>query len=1261
VNSSGDQTPLIRRSPDEVVHALECGLLPEEAPDLRVGNYKLLQKIGEGGFGVVWMAEQLEPIRRRVALKIIKAGMDTQEVIARFEVERQALALMEHANIARVFDAGATEAGRPYFAMELVQGVSITRYCDENRLPAEARLYLFIAVCQAMQHAHQKGVIHRDLKPSNILVTLHDGVPVPKIIDFGIAKATGGARLTDKTLFTQFHAFIGTPAYTSPEQMEMSGLDLDTRTDIYSLGVLLYELLAGRQPFDADALIKLGLDAMRRTIREVDPLRPSHRLTSLTDAERTFIAQQRSTDVGKLSLLLRGDLDWIVMRCLEKDRTRRYETANGLALDIQRHLASEPVAARPPSGAYRFRKFVHRHKLAVAAATAVAVSVIAGLITSSVLLVRERAARAHAVVAEQAESRLRQQADAARKLETKNAGRTALNLAGQLLEKAKVADALAYLVYAAQKDPDNTLIAPRLASVLTSHNFLIPEGAPLQCDSRVLALRYSNDGRSIYIGTEDGTLRMIDASSGELKREIRLGKNVRSAGWAFADKNETVFAVSFVDKTVGLFEVKSGRPVWPLIHLDEELHWELGLQFSPDGQYLYAHGLHCFWVWDAVTGKERLKQSFALFYFGPEFTNDGTRLAFVSQDRVNVWSLPEFKPSFEPITIKRKYVPNVTLLPHFSPDGRILAIVDPGAGVYVFDATTGNSLRPTIESTSYFTAFLPDGRLFAVTGNVWELLDVTTGKSARLPVVSGFSGDWTDSADGRFRLTTSDDGFPRLWETQTGRLVAEATLQQHDAFCAVPSPDGTRVAFGTSNGGVLRLHVGRGAACPLALRELPAPRAIPVPFFNQRPARLLWFQQDRAVALDVASGREIAGGFAYPSVEPLELQNPNIVVHARSDLKFFVIQDWAGHHPSEVWDHNANGIRRVGRLQGDGGTPPASGPYNAFSLTGDLFARAKGLKEIGIWNLRTGASVGPGCSYENRELNPIGWMDFSPDGKLLAAGTTGGKCVVWEVATGQVIATLPMPSDTYCGYAHFSPDGTRLLTADGRDHARLWNAATGEPCSAILNDAVADRIGFSPDGRWFFTGGNSSLRIWDGKNGRPVSELPMTKGYAFFSRNGERVAVTEGHVVQVCDVRTGQPLTEPVQLLRVWRPLADWSPDDRFIQINDRGGEVFSVAPPLPEGTPIPPWLLQLASICGAKKINETGQCVDAPEIVAQIGDVRRQLAALPDDAPYVEWGRWILDPSPTRSIAPGFTITPAEADKFEMKAWQQTTPNESP
>jgi serine/threonine protein kinase/tetratricopeptide (TPR) repeat protein len=372
----------------------------EKAGD-RIGRYKLLEQIGEGGCGVVYLAEQEEPVSRRVALKVIKLGLDTKSVIARFEAERQALAMMDHPNIAKVLDAGATATGRPFFVMELVRGVKITEYCDNARLSTNARLDLFIQVCQAIQHAHQKGIIHRDIKPSNILVTVNDGVPVPKVIDFGIAKATGGLKLTTKTLFTAFEQFIGTPAYMSPEQAVLTSLDIDTRSDIYTLGVLLYELLTGKTPFDATDLLAIGLDEMCRAIREQEPPRPSTRIGALAPNELSTTAQRRGIEAPKLASELRGDLDWIVMKALEKDRARRYETATGLANDVQRHLDNEVVSATPPSLGYRLRKFARRNRTALSVAVGIAALLVAATVVSSWLAVR--AMRAEELARVQAE------------------------------------------------------------------------------------------------------------------------------------------------------------------------------------------------------------------------------------------------------------------------------------------------------------------------------------------------------------------------------------------------------------------------------------------------------------------------------------------------------------------------------------------------------------------------------------------------------------------------------------------------------------------------------------------------------------------------------------------------------------------------------------------------------------------------------------------------------------------------------------------
>jgi serine/threonine protein kinase/tetratricopeptide (TPR) repeat protein len=365
-----------------------------EGPGTTIGPYKLMEPIGEGGMGVVYVAEQSQPVRRRVALKVIKPGMDTRQVIARFEAERQALALMDHPNIAKVHDGGTTESGRPYFVMELVRGLPITDYCDRQQLSIRERLDLFVLVCRAVQHAHQKGIIHRDIKPSNVLITLHDGVPVPKIIDFGIAKATGQS-LSEKTVYTAFAQLVGTPLYMSPEQAELSGLDIDTRSDIYSLGVLLYELLTGTTPFDSEALKKAAFDEVRRIVREEEPPRPSTRLGSLGET-LTTISARRKADPRRLGASMKGELDWVVMKALEKDRRRRYETANDFAADVMRYLTDRPVEACPPSAWYRFTKYARRNRAALTTAALVALALVTGTAVSAWQAVQARRAGAEA-------------------------------------------------------------------------------------------------------------------------------------------------------------------------------------------------------------------------------------------------------------------------------------------------------------------------------------------------------------------------------------------------------------------------------------------------------------------------------------------------------------------------------------------------------------------------------------------------------------------------------------------------------------------------------------------------------------------------------------------------------------------------------------------------------------------------------------------------------------------------------------------------
>jgi serine/threonine-protein kinase len=427
-----------------------------EGPGTVIGPYKLLEQIGEGGMGLVFMAEQTQPVRRRVALKVLKPGMDTRQVVARFEAERQALALMDHPHIAHVFDAGATASGRPYFVMELVRGVPITEFCDQRLLTTRQRLELFVLVCQAMQHAHQKGIIHRDLKPSNVLVTLHDVVAVPKVIDFGIAKATSGP-LTERTLFTHFAQMVGTPLYMSPEQAEMNGLDVDTRSDVYALGVLLYELLTGATPFAGETLKKVGLDEMRRLIREEEPPTPSQRLHTLDAQACSTVSERRGVDLRRLRQSLRGELDWIVMRALEKDRDRRYESASAFAADVQRYLNDEAVAACPPSAGYRLRKYVRRNRRALVTVGIVAAALVAATVVSTWQAVVARDALGQAETArKQAESDRDWAKTAERHAATEAAIARAVNdfLQGDLLEQVHSVPAISE---ASAGNPDLTV------------------------------------------------------------------------------------------------------------------------------------------------------------------------------------------------------------------------------------------------------------------------------------------------------------------------------------------------------------------------------------------------------------------------------------------------------------------------------------------------------------------------------------------------------------------------------------------------------------------------------------------------------------------------------------------------------------------------------------------------------------------------------------------------------------------------------------
>ncbi|MEO6434501.1 MAG: serine/threonine-protein kinase, partial [Tepidisphaeraceae bacterium] len=528
-----------------------------------IGRYKLLEPIGEGGYCVVFMAEQTRPVQRKVALKIIKAGMDTRQVIARFEAERQALALMDHPNIAKVFDAGVTDTGRPYFVMELVKGQPITKYCDEHRLEPHQRLELFMQVCQAVQHAHQKGIIHRDIKPSNVLVAQYDGKPVPKVIDFGVAKATG-QQLTERTMFTSFGDVIGTLEYMSPEQAEVNQLDVDTRSDIYSLGVLLYELLTGTTPLEHERAREVALLEVLRVIREEEPPKPSTRLTAT--AQLPSIAAQRGLEPKKLAGLVRGELDWIVMKALEKDRSRRYETANGLAMDVQRYLADEAVQACPPSTSYRLRKFARKHRVPLA----VAAGFVALLTVASVISTWQavRATRAERQV-------VRQRDEVQTALVEKQASE---RIARERLATQLIAAGDAALALGRSPARDSYREAWEIAGELGISQLPAAAGLLASYAEQPPPLMGS-DGRGGGAGGFDG--------------------HTRRAAVAFTADGRRAVSADY-DGSIIVWDVARGSPVRRFAGVGQRTS---NMALSPDGGWLLTADAETMWLWDLTTGE----------------------------------------------------------------------------------------------------------------------------------------------------------------------------------------------------------------------------------------------------------------------------------------------------------------------------------------------------------------------------------------------------------------------------------------------------------------------------------------------------------------------------------------------------------------------------------------------------------------------------------------------------------------------------------
>lgn len=1071
-----------------------------EKPGDQIGRYKLLQQIGEGGVGVVFMAEQEEPVRRRVALKVLKPGMDTKSVIARFESERQALALMDHPNIAKVLDAGCTDKGRPFFVMELVRGVRITEYCDQNRLPTRERLTLFIQVCQAIQHAHQKGIIHRDIKPSNILVTLHDGVPVPKVIDFGIAKAVD-QRLTDKTLFTEFQSFIGTPAYISPEQAEMSGLDIDTRADIYSLGVLLYEMLTGRTPFDAGELWASGLDGMRRTIREEEPTPPSTRLRLLPEAEQTTTAQRQQAEPAKLTSVLRGDLDWIVLKALEKDRTRRYATANDLAQDIRRYLENEPIIARPPSATYRFQKLVRRNKLAFAAAGAVAAALLIGLVISTWQFIEKSAAYRRAVNAEHEQSRLRVEAEAARQsAETQAlaARRQAYAADMNLVQQALAANNLGRAQELLNRHRPDSTLNPQLSTDLRGWEwrYLWQQCQSdalftlCQLSNEVSALSVSPDGKWVAVGESgDRGISIWDLrarqeiarfSAGEGNDPIAFSPAAPLLAFYAAERRNSP-GPQKLGGQVRLWDAANRRIVAGLPVSGAPS----ALAFSEDGaKLLTAVGNTEFTIWNVAEGSKLTgitvsdtKESGSRLPWGSPMTvtRDFSLAAQVlGGGQIRVVDLASGKELWTAQAADE----HITALA-FSADGKKLAS---GAGfvesaVRLRDVATGRELARLEGHRTYVRSlvFWPDGDTLASasgdqTIHLWDVSQVFP-TDLRLPEnsLTRPSDAHSPSEGERDRVR----GWVRRPARQrTTELRPYATLRGHrlEVWSLALGPDNTTLVSGSKDGAVLVWDTA-------AKRREQSNVTLPVTV-------LAWsFLADSRAILTLDKLGRVARwqGNDFQQSQPLlELGTNTFAACLSADGRLLAAASPGG--TTQVWDVQQGSL--LPEL-----TPKAGGdlPVKFLDRSSHLLTQRRKDGVFREWDVTSGREI---RSWQISGAGP-GWKTaFSPDDQWFLALDGEGSGQLRHLVTKR---DTPLDLKQVSGTA-FSPDGRLLAAVSILGIGHLYDTATGRMTATLQGFLQgAHSVSFSPDGQRLAIGsnGNEAIKLWDVEN---LQELLTLKG-----------------------------------------------------------------------------------------------------------------------------------------------------------------------